>query len=135
MTGEKIIIDAMNSSLGRLASYAAKQLLLGNSVAIVNCDNALISGRKQNIISKYQQEIARGSYAQRGPHFPKTPERLVKRTVRGMLSYKQGRGATAFKNLRCYNNTPQEYQEEKKITLSKEFKIKTLALKELSKRI
>lgn len=135
MTGEKIIIDAINASLGRLASYAAKQLLLGNSVMIVNCDNALISGRKQNIISKYQQEIARGSHAQRGPHFPKTPERLVKRTVRGMLSYKQGRGAAAFKNLRCYNNIPQEYQEEKKITLPKEFKIKTLSLKELSQRI
>lgn len=131
----KIIIDGTHAPLGRLASYAAKQLLLGGEVIIVNCSKVLISGRRENIIGDYLQTRARGSYSQRGPHFPKNPERLVKRTVRGMLPYKQGRGAQAFKHLRCYNETPAEFQEAKKITLSKEFKIKTMTLHELSKVI
>ena len=34
---EKLIIDANNAVMGRLASYVAKQAMLGKEIVIVNC--------------------------------------------------------------------------------------------------
>ena len=51
----KLIIDATNATFGRLASYAAKQALQGNDIVILNSEKAIISGRKENIIEKYQE--------------------------------------------------------------------------------
>jgi ribosomal protein L13 len=59
----------------------------------------------------------------------------VKRTIRGMLSYKQGRGKDAFKRIKCYNDVPEEFSEAPKIKAGKEKKIKTLPLENLSKEI
>ena len=67
----EIIIDASNSVLGRVASLAAKQALLGKDVIIINCNNALISGRKNFIVKQYKQKRSRGWYALKGPNFPK----------------------------------------------------------------
>ena len=131
----KIIIDAANSPLGRLASFSAKQALLGKEIIILNCEAAVISGMKPSIISKYKQARTRGGSARKGPNFPKIPERLVKRTIRGMLSYKEGRGRDAMKKIMCYNNTPKEYENAEKISLQKIFNVKTMALKELSEKI
>ena len=131
----KIIIDGEGAVLGRVASYAAKQSLLGKSVVIVNCDKLLILGRKIGIINEYKESRARGGAARKGPHFPKEPFRLVKRTIRGMLDYKKGRGIEALKRIICYNDTPKEYESAEKIKLIKPLKIKPITVKELSERI
>jgi len=132
---EKIVIDAANAPLGRVASFAAKKALLGNSVFIVNCNKSVISGRKRNVIDEYKIARIRGGSSLKGPNFPKNPERIMKRTVRGMLSYKEGRGSEAFKRILCYNDIPSEFVDAKKINLQKEFKVKTLTLKDLSNEI
>jgi len=131
----KIVIDANNAILGRLASYAAKQALLGKEIVIVNCNDAVITGKKSSIVSEYMVARARGGSSLKGPFFPKSPERILKRTIRGMLSYKQGRGREALKRIICYNATPAEYEEAKKIIAGKEKNIKTIKLSELSKVI
>ena len=131
----KIIIDATDAPLGRVASLAAKQALLGKDIIITNCNSVIISGDKYAIIQKYKDSRARGGTSLRGPNFPRNPERIVKRAIRGMLQYKQGRGRTALKKVMCYNEIPHEYKDSKKITMPKEFKIKTITLKELSERI
>ena len=130
---EKIIIDAANSPLGRVASYAAKNSLFGKSVIILNCDNAVVSGRKSSVIGDYKESRTRGGSSLKGPSFPKEPFRVVKRTVRGMLPYKQGRGSAALKRVICYNDIPEEYQQVEKISLAKDLKTKPITLKELSK--
>lgn len=130
-----IIIDAANTVLGRLASYIAKQALLGKSIVVVNCNLAVLSGNKFMVINQYKEERAKGSTSLAGPHFPKNPERLVKRTIRGMLPYKQERGRSAFKRVMCYNDIPAEYAASQKINLAKTLKFKVLTLKELSQRI
>lgn len=131
----EIVIDGSQALLGRLASYAAKQALLGHTVAIVNCKEVVISGNARSIIKSYQIRRARGGSAQKGPYFPKVAERIVKRTIRGMLPYTQGRGLDAFKRIRCYNETPLEYKEVKKIRAGKEKKIKTMPLQELVREL
>lgn len=87
----KIVIDATKATLGRLASYAAKQALLGKEVIIVNCNNAVITGDRRMIINEYKIQRQRGSSTLEGPYFPNIPEKLLKRTIRGMLRYKRGK--------------------------------------------
>jgi large subunit ribosomal protein L13 len=131
----EIVIDATNGILGRIASYAAKQALLGKKVIIVNCEAALLSGRRDSIVQEYGLARRRGGSSLKGPFFPKIAEKVVKRTVRGMLSYTQQRGTDAFKKVMCYNKLPKEYESTKKISLTKEMKTKTINLAELEKVI
>ena len=49
------VIDGENATLGRLASYVAKQALKGENIAILNCDKIIITGNKANIQEKYLQ--------------------------------------------------------------------------------
>jgi large subunit ribosomal protein L13 len=134
MTTE-IIIDATESSLGRIASFASKKALLGNSIKILNCNKVLISGRKTTTINKYKKARARGGYALKGPNISKIPEKIVKRTIRGMLPYKKESGIQAFKKIICYNETPIEFKERKKIELNKATQLNTISLKELSQKV
>jgi len=130
-----IVIDATNATLGRLASFVAKKALLGEKIVIVNCDYAVISGRPRGIIEEYKDIRSKGGASLHGPFFPKHPERIVKRTIRGMLPYRQQRGKEAMKNIRCYNKLPEEYREEKKILAGKPKNVKTINLKKLSQEI
>tara|TARA_Y100000310_G_C20693441_1_gene823873 strand:- start:4192 stop:4599 length:408 start_codon:yes stop_codon:yes gene_type:complete len=135
MTEKILIIDATDAVLGRLCSYAAKQALLGKNVAIVNCSSVLITGRKREIIDKYNERRHRGGASLNGPHFPKEPFRFVKRVIRGMVSYKQGRGLAAFKRIKCYNQVPAEFAESPKVKAGREKSLKGIRLSELSKEI
>ena len=132
---QTIVIDAKDAILGRLASYAAKQSLLGKHVVIVNCGEALLTGRYRMVIEEYKHSRQRGGSSLKGPNFPKHSDRLVKRTVRGMLHYNHGRGKEAFKRIMCYNQVPKEFEHAKKITLVREIKTRTMSVKELSKEL
>ncbi len=131
----EIIIDAAEGALGRVASFAAKQALLGKKVVIVNCGEVLVLGNLQNNLDKYKQARARGSSSRKGPHFPKSPERIMKRTVRGMLSYSQTRGRNAFKSIMCYNGVPDEYEKNEKVSFARKLKVKAVKLSVLSERL
>jgi len=132
----KVVIDASAGVLGRIASYAAKQSLLGKDVFVVNCSKALISGKKAMILEEYKKAMYRGGFALKGPFFIKrSPERLMKRTIRGMLSYKQGRGNQAFKKIRCYNEIPSSLADEKTISFKKQIKVAALPMSELVKLV
>lgn len=130
----EMIIDAYDAPLGRLASYAAKQALLGNKVIIVNCGECVVIGKPNTVIEEYNTLRRRGGSSQKGPFFPKHPERLVKRTIRGMLSYKQGRGKEAFKRIMCYTDVPSEYENAKRFS-TESLKSKAIKLKDLSEKI
>lgn len=129
MSEDKIVIDGENAILGRLASYTAKQLLLGKKVMIVNSEKVVVSGNRPNIIANYLEK--RGF---KKVKFPSQPEQILKRTIRGMLSYKMGRGEEAFKNIRCYKGIPAEFEKEKKIKSGKEKK-DMINLEELGKML
>ena len=132
----KVVIDATNGVLGRVASYAAKQSLLGKDVIVVNCANLLITGGARMIIEEYKTLVYRGGHSLNGPfHVKRNPERIMKRTIRGMLSYKQGRGHAAFKKIMCYNQIPAEFAQEKMIKFEKINKGKTMQLKDLVKEL
>jgi len=114
-------IDATDLILGRLASFVAKKALLGEKINIINCENAVITGRREDIIERYQARVKRGTPF-KGPYFPRWPDRLLKRTIRNMLSYKQERGRKALKGIMCYLGVPESLKNQDILTF-KEFNI------------
>ena len=99
-----LVVDAKDCILGRVASQVAERALDGERVAVVNAERAVITGRKNQLVEKYRTRRANGS--DRGPYYPKRPDRLLKRSVRGMLPYKTDRGREAFENVRVYVGDP-----------------------------
>lgn len=102
-----MIINAENLIIGRLASYVAKQALLGEQIDIINSEKAVITGDKQVLLEIYKKKLVMGT-PYKGPFFPRTPDRILKRTIRGMLPYKQPKGRSAFKRIKCYISHPEE---------------------------
>lgn len=102
------VIDADGLILGRLASNVARRCLEGEEIAIINAERAVVSGPKQFIYSHYQVKHQRGS-REGGPFFPRRPDHILKRTIRGMLPYKRERGANAFRRVKVYVGVPVEF--------------------------
>ena len=105
------IIDGESLILGRLASAVAKKLLTekDTEIVIVNAERVVISGSKERTFKDYKAKKDRGSKEQ-GPYYPKMPDRIVTRTVRGMLPYKQAKGRDAFSRLKVYLGIPEDYE-------------------------
>lgn len=111
---EHLIYDATGVVLGRLASVVAKKLLEGHTVEIVNAEKAVISGNKRLIIEEYlrKTKIKTKTNPRRGPFYPKRADRIVKRTIRGMLPWKKTRGREAYKRLLVYIGVPDHINQE-----------------------
>jgi large subunit ribosomal protein L13 len=125
------VIDGKGIVLGRIASYAAKESLKGEEIAIVNCNEVIITGNKESIKKDFNIRRSRIGSSQKGPKLPKSPEKIVKRAIRGMLpEHRWGRGRIAFKKIKCYNKIPLELEKEKLITLEQKEKIKSSKIKE-----
>ncbi len=122
-----MIINAENLILGRLASFAAKKALLGQDIDIVNCEKAVITGKRVFILDKYKKRDERGD-VYKGPFFYRKPDKFVKRAVRGMLSYKKERGKNAFEKIRCYIGIPDKFKQAKLETIKEANVSKTKSL-------
>lgn len=99
------VIDAEGKILGRLASHVAEGVKDGDEIRIVNSEKAVISGTPEEIFEDYRERRGSGS-KEKGPRFPKAPERMLKRTVRGMLPDNSD-GREAFKRLKTYRGNPE----------------------------
>lgn len=137
--GDVMIIDADGQILGRLASKVAKKLLEGESIVIVNSEKAIISGSKVTVFGEYREMRQKGS-PEKGPYYPRMPDQILKRTVRGMLPYKKLRGRDAYSRLKVYIGIPDEYSGEKTVKIEdadmvRLGSIKYIRLGELSKKL
>jgi len=111
-----MIIDATDLIVGRFATVAAKKALLGEKVDVVNCEKAIVTGSKSEVLNKFKRMRKMGVPLQ-GPYFPKQADRIVRRTIRGMLPYKKHKGSVAFKNVMCYVGVPVDLQQQKSETI------------------
>ncbi|MDD1719388.1 MAG: 50S ribosomal protein L13 [Methanoregulaceae archaeon] len=102
------VVNGQDLLLGRMASVVAKRALDGEAIAIVNAELAVISGSRARVLGNYGRKRARGS-REGGPFFPRRPDHIVKRTIRGMLPYKRSRGAEALKRVKVYVGMPHEF--------------------------
>lgn len=132
------IIDAEGLILGRLASKVAKSLLNGNKVIILNAEKVIISGKKKSKVAEAKEFLEVGS-PKRGPFHYRRPDRILRKTVKGMLPHRQPKGKSAYKRLRVFLGVPKEYETKQMITLkeAKASKIKGpyFTLGELAKEI
>jgi large subunit ribosomal protein L13 len=104
------VIDGTNMILGRFCSYIAKELLeKEDEIVIVNAEKVIVTGRKGFTIAHYKEERYVGS-VRKGPRFPKEPDRILRRTVRGMLPMKTTRGRDALDRLHTFIDVPKEYR-------------------------
>ncbi len=132
-----IVIDAKNMILGRIATKIAKLSLNGETINLINCEDAVISGNKKTILASYKRRQEMGIHT-KGPFLPKMPDRFVRRTIRGMLPYKTPRGREAYKRVMCYSGIPEQFSKETLVkfehcSLEKLPSIKYLSVKEICK--
>ena len=108
-----MIIDGEGLIMGRLASTVSKMLLNGEKVVVLNAEKILISGTKEWAYARYKQRVDRASISnprRMGPKYPRIPDDIFRRTVRGMLPYRKASGREAFKGLKVFVGVPQEFE-------------------------
>jgi len=128
------IIDGKNAVMGRLASYVAKEALNGEEIAIVNCEQVIITGSRRVVREEFEKKRGRVGSGQKGPKHSRDAQMIVKRAIRGMMpNHRFGRGKVAFGRIKCYVGVPKEFEKEKKIVGGKELKSKSVQVKELKK--
>jgi len=106
------VFDADGLVLGRLASTVADMLLTSaradrdDKVVIINAEKAIVSGSSRSVLQNYHDKYAL-NHARKGPYFPRMPDMILKRTVRGMLPYqRKSSGRRALRNLRVEIGCP-----------------------------
>ncbi len=110
------VIDANNLILGRMASLVAQRLLKGEDINIINAEKVIISGGRDATFERYKRYVDRGS-REFGPHFPRRPDQIVARTIRGMIPHKKMTGREAYNRLKVYIGVPPELSKEQANTL------------------
>ena len=111
-----IVIDGKDLIVGRVATYAAKKALLGETIKIINCEHMMITGNKPFLKNESHRRRVQGTWS-KGPFYFRMPDRYVRRIIRGMLPYKTSRGSQAYSRVLCYVGVPEEYKNEKAITI------------------
>ncbi|KAL6044028.1 60S ribosomal protein L16A [Balamuthia mandrillaris] len=114
---KNLVIDGRGHLLGRLASIVAKQLLQGQHVTVVRCEELNISG------SFYRNKLRYLSFLRKrcnvrpshGPIHFRAPSKIFWRTVRGMVPHKLPKGAAALKRLRVFEGIPPPYDKKKRM--------------------
>jgi len=134
-----MIIDATNLILGRMATNVAKKVLEGDNIDIINCENVVLTGNRDQILARYKQRRYRG-IPLKGPYFPRYPDRLVRRAIRGMLPWTKTRGREAFKRVICHISIPDKFKDKKietiaKANIEKVPNVKYITVKEICKTL
>ena len=133
-----VLINADGLILGRMASKVAKRLLTGEEVIILNAEKVVISGKKKVKVAEAKEFLEVGA-PDRGPFHYRRPDKMVKKTVRGMLPIKQPKGKTALAKLKVFMGIPRDYQDLQTTTLDQAKAVKLqgphLTLGELAKEI
>ncbi len=111
------VIDADELILGRMATYVAKRLLRGEEIVIVNAEKAVVSGKKRSKLQDAKDFLEVGS-PRRGPFHYRRPDRIVRKSVRGMLPFKRPKGKQAYKRLKVYMGIPDDFKDRRMETLT-----------------
>ena len=105
-----VVIDGRGCILGRVASNVAQRALDGERVALVNAEALIVTGREEDVVGRFAKRLEIGS--DRGPNYPKRPDGIAKRSIRGMLPYKRPRGRDALERVRVYVGDPYDGEAE-----------------------
>jgi large subunit ribosomal protein L13 len=134
-----IIVDATDMIAGRLATYVAKQAILGNEMRVINSEKAVISGKRAVVFDDFLHRIHMGT-PRKGPFIQRMPDRLLRRIIRGMIPHEMPKGKEAYSRVLCYVGVPEEFAGKEAVKHEAAHKSKLpnyqyVTLYEISKRI
>ncbi|KAI0814444.1 60S ribosomal protein l16 [Xylaria sp. FL0933] len=121
-----VVIDGKGHLLGRLASIVAKQLLSGQKIVIVRCEELNISGeffRAKLKYHAYLRKATRFNPTRGGPFHFRAPSRIFYKAVRGMIPHKTARGAAALERLKVFEGVPPPYDKQKKMVVPQALRV------------
>mmetsp|Transcript_9852 Transcript_9852/g.30057 ORF Transcript_9852/g.30057 Transcript_9852/m.30057 type:complete len:199 (+) Transcript_9852:147-743(+) len=129
MFDSPVVVDARGHLLGRLASVIAKELLNGQKVVVVRCEDINMSGkfyrRKLDFLSFLRKRM--NTKPSRGTKHFRTPSKIFWRTVRGMIPHKTVRGAQAMERLKVFEGVPPPYDKTKRMVVPDALRVTRLA--------
>ena len=103
-----IIINAENKVVGRIASFVAEQALAGQTVHVLQCENAVLTGPRAYNLANLHAHISltvKGNPL-RSPKYSKMADQILRIAIRGMLPKKGMRGRDAMRRVHCHIGTP-----------------------------
>ena len=111
------LVNAEGLVVGRMCSKVAKRLLNGEEVIILNAEKAVFSGKKKSKVAEAKEFLEVGA-PERGPFHYRRPDKYLRKTVRGMLPFKQPKGKSAYKRLKVFMGVPKELNGRQMITFT-----------------
>ena len=140
-----IVIDGKGHLLGRLASIISKQILSGQKIVVVRCEEVNISGsffrnkvcsisecnlsvsgldlhhqlRYHNFLHKRHIVNPKKS----GPFHHRAPSKILYRAIRGMTPHKSARGAAALERLELFEGVPPPYDKKKRMVVPEALRV------------
>eukprot|EP00168_Porphyra_purpurea_P007181 TRINITY_DN1889_c0_g1_i1.p2 TRINITY_DN1889_c0_g1~~TRINITY_DN1889_c0_g1_i1.p2 ORF type:complete len:197 (+),score=54.50 TRINITY_DN1889_c0_g1_i1:26-616(+) len=119
MFEKRVVIDARGHLMGRLASVVAKELLNGQRIVVVRCEEINISGSLYRNKLTYHEFLNKrtNSNPKHGPFHQRAPSKILWRTIRGMLPHKLPRGAAALGRLKVFEGVPPPYDKIKRVVV------------------
>lgn len=129
-----MIVDADGAILGRISSKIAKELLRGEDVIVINSEKIVVSGNPDAVFKRFFEKRERGDVF-KGPFYPKYPDRVLIRSIRGMLPYKKEKGKRALKKLRAYVGNPDNLKGEKISKTSDDLRCKFTNLEQICRKL
>jgi len=114
-----VVVDGRGHLLGRLASIAAKELLNGQKIVVVRCEEINISGSLFRNKLKYASWIRKRTNTNptRGPWHYRAPSRILWRVIRGMVPHKTERAKLALQRLKVYEGVPHPFDRMKRVVV------------------
>eukprot|EP01066_Platyproteum_vivax_P011367 Platyproteum_vivax@DN5162_c0_g1_i2.p1 len=116
---KEIVVDGKGHLMGRLASKIAKELLLGQKVVVVRCEEINISGSLFRNHLKYSSFMRKrtNSNPKKGPFHYRAPSRILLKCIRGMIPRRSTRGRAALERLTLADGVPAPHERKKKMVI------------------
>jgi len=121
---EWLVVDAAGKPLGRLAAEVAAILRgkhkptftphmdSGDHVIVINAEQVVLTGKKQDEKIYWHSQYPGGlKSVTRGQMREKRPERLVERTIKGMLPHNR-LGAQMYRKLKVYSGATHPHDSQ-----------------------
>ncbi len=105
------VVNGEGLILGRMCSNVAKRLMKGEQVIVVNAEKVIISGKRKSKVAEAKEFLEVGA-PDRGPFHSRRPDRIIRKTVRGMVPWKQPKGKVAYKRLKVFMGVPAEFKDQ-----------------------
>ncbi|KAI4371056.1 hypothetical protein MLD38_019332 [Melastoma candidum] len=124
---KQVVVDARHHMLGRLASVLAKELLNGQKVVVVRCEEICISGGLVRQKMKYMRFLRKrmNTKPSHGPIHFRSPAKILWRTIRGkaFVRWATKRGELALGRLKTYEGVPPPYDKMKRMVITDALKV------------